>query len=71
MGLLLVRRSVIAGFTDSDGEGEVIEGGAEPVTARSLGGDLVMAAAEVLHEGMVGSQDPGGAVALQPICSAA
>jgi hypothetical protein len=36
----------------SDGEGGVVEGDAESVSARGLGGDVVMAAAQVLDEGM-------------------
>jgi hypothetical protein len=35
----------------SDGEGGVVEGDAEPVSAPGLGGDVVMAAAQVLDEG--------------------
>lgn len=41
---------------DSDGEREVIECHAEPVTAADLCSDVVVAAAEVLHEGRPGSQ---------------
>jgi hypothetical protein len=37
---------------------EVVERDAEPVAAGNFGGDVVVAAAEILHEGMTGSQDP-------------
>ena len=50
----------------SDGEGEVVEGDAEPVAALDLGSDVVVAAAQVLHEVMSRGEDPGGAVTLQP-----
>jgi len=50
----------------SDGEGEVVEGDAGPVAGRDFGGDVVVAAAQVLHEGMPGGEDPRGAVAFQP-----
>ena len=43
---------------DSDGECEVGECHAEPVAARDFGSDVVVAAAEILDEGMTGSQDP-------------
>ena len=33
--------------------------------ARGVGGDVVVAAAEVLHESVTGGEDPRGAVALQ------
>jgi hypothetical protein len=49
----------------SDGEGEVVEGDAEPVSTRGLGGDVVVAAAQVLDEGMSCGEDPGGAGTLQ------
>ena len=42
----------------SDGECEVIEGDAEPVAARSLGSDVVVAAAQVLGESMSYGEDP-------------
>jgi hypothetical protein len=45
----------------SDGEGKVVEGDAEPVSTRGLGGDVVVAAAQVLDEGMSCGEDPGGA----------
>ena len=50
---------------DSDGEREVVECRPEPVMAGDFGGDVVVAAAEILDEGMTGSQDPRGAVTLQ------
>jgi len=55
--------SVLAG---SDGEREVVEGDAKPVGARDLGGDVIVAAAQVLYEGMSHSENPDGAVTFQP-----
>ena len=49
----------------SDGEREVLKSHAEPVAAGSLGGDVVVTAAQILHEGMTGGEDPRGAVTLQ------
>jgi hypothetical protein len=43
----------------SHGEGEVVKGDAEPVTVRGLGRDVVVAAAQVLDEGMSRGEDPG------------
>ena len=37
----------------------------EPVPAGHFGSDVVVAAAEILHEGVAGGQNPRGAVALQ------
>ena len=42
----------------SDGGGEVFEGDAEPVVVGDVGSDVVVAAAQVLHEGMAGGEDP-------------
>jgi hypothetical protein len=50
------RRSV-AWMLRSDGQCEVVEGVAEPVVSRDVGGDLVVAAAQVLHERVTGGQD--------------
>ena len=47
----------------SESECKVVEGDAEPVLDRDVGGDVVVAAAEVLDEGMSGGKDPRGAVA--------
>ena len=41
----------------SYGDCEVVEGDAEPV-AGGVGGDVIVAAAEVLHECMTGGEDP-------------
>ena len=41
----------------SDGEREVVECHAEPVVAGDFGSDVVVAAAQVLHEGMPGGED--------------
>jgi hypothetical protein len=45
-------------LSGSDGGCEVVEGDAEPVMAGYVGGDVVMAAAQVLHEGVPGGEDP-------------
>jgi len=50
---------------DSDGEREVPECHTEPMPAGDFGSDVVVAAAEILHEGMTGGEDPRGAVTLQ------
>ena len=42
----------------SDGQCQIVEGEAEPAVAGDVGGDVVMAAAQILHEGMTGSKDP-------------
>ena len=42
----------------SDGEHEVVECHPEPVAAGDFGSDVVVAAAEVLHEGVTGGEDP-------------
>ena len=45
---------------------ELVEGPAEPVGGEKVGGYVVVAAAQILHERMPGSDDPRGAVAFQP-----
>jgi hypothetical protein len=35
-----------------------VEGEAEPVVVGDVGGDVVVAAAQILHEGMTGGEDP-------------
>jgi hypothetical protein len=42
----------------SDADCEVVEGDAEPVATGGVGGDAVVAAAEVLHACMTGGEDP-------------
>jgi hypothetical protein len=42
----------------SGGEHHVVECQAEPVQAGGFGSDVVVAAPEVLHEGMTGGQNP-------------
>ena len=49
----------------SDGGREVAERDEEPVAARNFGSDVVVAAAQVLDEGMTGGESPCRAVALQ------
>ena len=44
----------LSGVRWSDGSGELGEGGGEPMLRREIGGELVVAAAEVLHEGVSG-----------------
>ena len=42
----------------SDGRHEVVERDAQPAAARSFGSDFIVAAAEILHEGMTGGESP-------------
>jgi len=42
----------------SDGDCKVVEGDAEPVAVVGVGCDIVVPAAQVLHEGMTGGEDP-------------
>ena len=49
----------------SDGSRKLVEGHAEPVADGTLDGEFVVAAAQVLGEGVPGSQG-GGPVAFQP-----
>jgi hypothetical protein len=49
----------------SDGHRELVECCASPVAGGDVGGEFVVAAAEVLDERVTGSQDPRGPVALQ------
>jgi hypothetical protein len=68
---LMRHRSMIAVPCWRDSEGEVVEDGAEPVGSRNLGGGVVVAVAQVLHEGMSRGENPDAAVALQPASAAA
>ena len=47
---------MIGGCAGSDGEREVVERGLEPVAAGDFGGDVVVAAAQILHERVTGGQ---------------
>jgi hypothetical protein len=49
----------------SDGHGELVECCAGPVAGGDVGGEFVVAAAEVLHERVTGGDDPRGAVAFR------
>ncbi len=49
----------------SDGSCEVVEGDAEPVVARDVGGDVVVATAQILHERVAGGEDPRRPVPFQ------
>src|SRR6266851_1818923 len=49
----------------SDGGGELVEGVADPVAGGDVGGEFVVAAAQILDEGVPGGDDPRGAVAFQ------
>jgi AAA ATPase domain len=51
-------RSMIPMLCRSDGDCQVVEGDAEPLAGEEVGGDVVVAAAKVLHEGMSGGEDP-------------
>jgi hypothetical protein len=55
---LRTRRSVIGMLRWSDGECQVVESDAEPVSAGGVGGDVVVAAAQVLHEGVTDGEGP-------------
>jgi hypothetical protein len=48
-----------------EGDRELVEGLAEPVAGGDVGGDLVVAVAEVLDERVPGGDDPRGPVAFQ------
>ncbi len=50
----------------SDGDREVVEGDAKPVAVEGVSGDVVVAAAHVLHEGVTGGDDPHCAVTFSP-----
>ena len=45
-------------FAGSDSEREVVEGDTQPVAAGDVGGDVIVAAAQVLHEGVTGGEGP-------------
>ena len=64
--LLRVRRSKIAMPAGLDSEREVVEGGAQPLGTRNLGGDVIVAAAQVLHKGMTRSENLDGAPGTTP-----
>ena len=49
----------------SDGHRELVESCVDPVAGGDVGGEFIVAAAEVLHERVAGSQDPRGPVAFQ------
>jgi hypothetical protein len=49
----------------SDRQGQVVERNGQPLADRHLDRQLVMAAAEVLHEPMAGNDDPGAVVLLE------
>jgi hypothetical protein len=49
----------------SDGHRELVKGCADPVAAGDVGGEFVVAAADVLHERVPGGDDPRGPVAFQ------
>jgi hypothetical protein len=50
----------------SKAEGEFSERGSQPVPRIGFGGDVVMPAAEVLHERVPGRDGPGRGLSLQP-----
>ena len=49
----------------SDCQGKFIEDHAELAAVRDVGGDVILAAAEILHERMPSGEDPRRAVPLQ------
>jgi len=55
---LRTRRSMIGMLRWSDGECQVAESDAEPVSAGGVSGDVVVAVAQVLHEGVTDGEGP-------------
>ena len=53
-----IRASSLRCSAESDGDCEVVERDAESVTVGCLGGDVVVAAAQILHKGVTGGEDP-------------
>ena len=54
-----VRHSAVAeAISLSDDDRELVEGDAEPVAGGNVGGELVVTAADVLHQSMPGGHDP-------------
>jgi hypothetical protein len=49
----------------SDVHRELVEGFAEPVAGVDIGGEFVVAAAQILHEDVTAGQDPRGPAAFQ------
>jgi hypothetical protein len=45
-------------FRRSDGDGQIVEGDAEPVASLDVGGDVTVAAARILQKGVTGGEDP-------------
>src|SRR5450755_4146145 len=59
-------RSALTGMTGwSDCRRELVEGFVEPVAGEGAGGEFVVAAADVLDEGVTGGEDPRGPGALE------
>ena len=52
------QRRALACVLRSDCHSELVEDRAEPVAGGDVKGDVVVAAAQILHEGMTGGQDP-------------
>ena len=50
----------------ADSSGRIATEPAEPVVAGNFGREVVVTAAQILHEGVAGGEDPCGAMALQP-----
>jgi len=47
-----------AAYFRSDCHSELVEDGAEPVAGGEVGGDVVVAAAQVLHKGVTSGENP-------------
>ena len=47
-----------AAYFRTDCHSELVEDGAEPVARGDVGGDLVVVAAQVLHEGVTSGENP-------------
>jgi hypothetical protein len=52
------QRRALACVLRSDCHSELVEDRAEPVAGGDVKGDVVVAAAQILHEGMTGGKDP-------------
>jgi len=60
-----MRERADAGDRLSDGRRELVECCADPVAGGAIGGEFIVAAAEILHERVPGGDDPRGPVAFQ------
>ena len=61
-----VRAGVVITGWASDRQGELVEGDCQPPLHRFLDGQLIVAAANVLDEGVSGDHDPGAVLLPEP-----